>query len=84
MEGDVTLVKTDLVRLVFEERDRLRVQLAESDADLKEVLRAVLYHFGPSGANKVTEHAMKAREVRRDNDLMDEIEANLCDAETDN
>ncbi len=32
--------------------------------DLRETLRAVLHHFGPAGANKVTEHVVRARKVR--------------------
>lgn len=29
--------------------------------DIREMLRAVLYHFGPEGAQKVTEHVVSAR-----------------------
>jgi len=32
--------------------------------DLRETLRAVLHHFGPEGARKVTEHVVRARKVR--------------------
>lgn len=39
-------------------------QHAESDADLKDTLRAVLYFFGPSGASQVTQSVMEARAMR--------------------
>ena len=41
-------------------------QHAESDADLKDTLKAVLYFFGPSGASKVTQSVIEARSVRNE------------------
>lgn len=48
--------------------------LAETDADLKETLKAVLFHFGPEGANKVASHAVMERKARRSNAEIDELE----------
>lgn len=46
-------------RLAEAERER-----DEKAADLRETLKAVLYHYGPSGAHAVTTHAMDARKAR--------------------
>ena len=39
-------------------------ELDQLKFDLRETLRAVLHHFGPEGARKVTEHVVRARKVR--------------------
>jgi hypothetical protein len=39
-------------------------ELEQLKFDLRETLRAVLHHFGPEGARKVTEHVVRARKVR--------------------
>lgn len=46
----------------------------ELEADLRETLRAVLHHFGPDGANKVTRHVLMARRSRESNAEIDELE----------
>ncbi len=46
------------------ERDRLAKANAELLADQRETLKAVLYHFGPEGAQKVTAHTLEQRKAR--------------------
>ena len=42
----------------------LRSRVAELDADLRETLRAVLHHFGPDGAHKVTTTTLDLKSKR--------------------
>ena len=42
----------------------LRDENAELLADQRETLKAVLYHFGPEGAQKVTAHTLEQRKAR--------------------
>ena len=39
-------------------------RIAELEADLADTLRAVLHHFGPDGAHKVTETVLEIRSKR--------------------
>ncbi len=39
-------------------------RIADLEADLADTLRAVLHHFGPDGANKVTAEVLKLKGKR--------------------
>lgn len=61
-----------------EERDRLVKANAELLADQRETLKAVLYHFGPEGAQKVTAHTLEQRKARA---LLDKHKATSTERE---
>ena len=60
------------------ERDRLALANAELLADQRETLKAVLYHFGPEGAQKVTAHTLEQRKARA---LLDKHKATSTEGE---
>lgn len=56
----------------------LRDANAELLADQRETLKAVLYHFGPEGAQKVTAHTLEQRKARA---LLDKHKATSTEGE---
>ena len=57
----------------------LRDANAELLADQRETLKAVLYHFGPEGAQKVTTHTLEQRKARA---LLDKHKATSTEPES--
>lgn len=74
----VGYVRADLHAALIAERDRLALANAELLADQRETLKAVLYHFGPEGAQKVTAHTLEQRKARA---LLDKHKATSTEGE---
>lgn len=57
------LVDMMMQPIVLQEIDR--IDGTDPLADLKDALKSVLYHFGPSGADKVVVDVLEARKRRQ-------------------